>query len=71
MIMQKKESKKTFEAVVNEELLVTMVRTQLKYLCLPSDTIKLTLDIAIIIHANRTNTLHMHDLSEFHHLINK
>ena len=71
MIMQMERSKKIFEAVANEELSVTMSRTQLKTLCLPGDAIKLILDTAIIMHAIKTNTLKMHNLSEFHHLIDK
>ena len=62
---------KTFEDVVNRELSVTMVRIQLKYLCLLGDAIKLILNIAMIMHANKTDTLRMYDLSKFYHLINK
>ena len=40
-------------------------------LCLPGDAIKLILNITTIMHANKINTLHMYDLSEFHYLINK
>ena len=71
MIMQKEKSKKIFEDAINRELSVTMARVKLKCSYLPSDAIKLILDTAIIMHANNTNTLHMHDLSEFHHLIDK
>ena len=71
MIMQKEKLKKIFKDVVNGELSVTMARAQLKCLYLPIDTIKLIIDTAIIMHANNTNTLHMHNLSEFHHLIDK
>ena len=69
--MQKEKSKKMFEANVNEELSFTMARAQLKCLCLPSNAIKLILDRTIIMHASKTNTLHMYDLSKFHHLIDK
>ena len=69
--MQKEKSKTMFEAVVNEELSVAIARLQLKTLYLPGNAIKLILNTATIMHANRRNTLHTHDLGEFYHLIDK
>ena len=69
--MQKEKSKKTFEDVVNREISITMARVQLKYLYLPGDAINLILNTAMIIHDNKTDALNMHDLSDFHHLIDK
>ena len=70
-VTHQQKSKKTFDVVVNEELSVTMTRLQLKTMCLPGNAIKLIINTAITKHAIKTNTLHMHSLSEFHHLINK
>ena len=71
MSMQREKSTETFESIVNENLSVTMAREQLKTSCVPGDAIKLIIDTAVIMHAKKTDTLHMHDLSSFHHLIDK
>ena len=69
--MQKEKLEEMFQSVINEELSITTAREQLRTLYVPGDAIKLILDTAIAMCANKTNTLHMHDLSVFHYLIDR
>ena len=69
--MQKVKSEEIFRNIIDRKVSVTMAKAQLKTLCLLGDAIKLIVDTGIILHAIKTNTLDMHDLSGFHHLIDR
>ena len=69
--MQKEKSEEIFRNIVDGKASVTMAKAQFKTMCLPGDAIKLIVDAGITLHAIKTNTLDMHDLSGFHHLIDR
>ena len=69
--MQKVKSEEIFQAIVDGKLGVTMAKAQLKTMCLPGDASKLIVDTAIMLHAIKTGTFNMHDLSGFHPLIDR
>ena len=71
MKMQEEESRKIFNLIVEGKLSVSLAKAQLQSLCLPSEAITLIIDSAILKHAKETNTLDMHDLNGFHHLIDR
>ena len=67
--LQKVKSEEIFQAIVDGKLSATMAKAQLRTICLSGDVIKLIVDAAITLHAIKTDTLDMHDLSGFHRLI--
>ena len=69
--MQKVKSEKTFQLFISRELSVTIAKAQLKTLCLPSNAIKLIIDIATTKHPIKTGALRMHNINGFHHLIDR
>ena len=69
--MQKEKSEEIFRNIVDGKASVTMAKVQLKTTCLPGDAIKLIVDTGIMLHAIKTNTSDMNDLSGFHHLIDR
>ena len=71
MKMQEEESRKIFNLIVQGKLSVSLAKAQLQSICLPSEAITAIIDSAILKHAKETNTLDMHDLNGFHHLIDR
>ena len=71
MEMQRDGSKKVHQSIIDGHLPVTTAKEQLRALCVPSDASKLIIDSAVLMHAKKTDTLNMHDLSSCHPLIDK
>ena len=69
--LQKVKSEENFQAIVDGKLSVTMAKAQLRTICLSGDAIKLIVDTDVMLHAIKTDTLDMHDLSGFHRLIER
>ena len=55
---------------MNSKLSVTIAKVGLETMCFPGNATKLIVDTAIILHAIKTGTYDMYDISRFHCLIN-
>ena len=69
--MQKEKSEEIFRNIADGKVSVAMAKAQLRTICLQGDAIKLIVDTGMILCSIKTNTLDMHDLSGFHHLIDR